>query len=357
MLYLINISNYKEEKKNMFNLAFYCDMTGIQNSNVSSILSGNPGIGGTQYLFLLITTLLNDRYKKTSNNVSLYIKGHFSKYDSNTPIIEVDSFAHCLSLLKQVNKRYKGNTIIVIRECEVLNSLGIIKKNNYNFVVWAHNTITIRLQRIISKTPNINKIVCVSESQYKNMSFLPFYHDKCTFINNCYPRNYFYDKQTSWDEHSAIYIGAAVPQKGMHNLLKIWKHVSSKDEKAKLYIVGGVKLRNRNSKAGNWGITSKSYEYILHLFLKRLNRKQVEFLGVLSSDELKKYMQHVKVGIVNPSKVMRDETFCMGAVELQAYGIPVVSRKRGDGLETSILNGETGFLEKKDNMISRNVIM
>ena len=45
----------------------------------------------------------------------------------------------------------------------------------------------------------------------------------------------------------------------------------------------------------------------------------------------------------------------MTALELESYGIPVIARKRCDGLSTSICNEYSGFLEKKDSGIIKDV--
>ena len=79
-------------------------------------------------------------------------------------------------------------------------------------------------------------------------------------------------------------------------------------------------------------------------------------MGAKGWKEIDKMIPRARVGIVNPSHYMRDETFCMSAIELEAHEIPIVSRQRQDGLNTTIIHGETGYLEKKDVDIAKRIV-
>lgn len=335
----------------MYNAIFYCDTSGIAGTDVSRVLEGNPGIGGAQYLNILIATMLNKKLKESKSNctVKLCVTSPFSNVCSWTPIAEVGSFEECI-------KEYgREDSIFIIREFEAKRQISYIKNSKQKCLIWAHNTIDIELQRIICQLNEIVGVVCVSRQQYMNMSYLPFF-EHCCFINNCYPENFFSNDITDYTGNKVVYIGAAVPQKGMHNVLDIWKYVEKEIPTAKLELFGGVHLRDNRGKLGSLGVTAPTYERILNLRMRHLNKNNICFRGVCNWDEIKKSLLTANIGIVNPSFLMRDETFCLAAVEMESMGLPVVSRERNDGLQTTVLNHVTGILQRNNEDISNAMV-
>lgn len=122
---------------------------------------------------------------------------------------------------------------------------------------------------------------------------------------------------------------------------------------AKLYVIGGARVWSSNAKIGALNIAHPHYEKRIKYHLKNMsNVESVHFLGVQDWIQIKKIIKNVRLGIVNPSLYMRDETFCMSAIEMSAHGIPVISRKRNDGLKSTIIHSETGFMEVSNNKIA-----
>lgn len=335
----------------MYKIAFYL---GLRNSKekikLKNVENGNPGIGGTQYLFLLTIKHLN---RKVTGNYAVLLTDILDEIGDNdipTQYVgdEVGALDYCKSNLVSV---------LVINA----NAIDKIDKNVLNTQIrvflWAHNTLTYKQQRIAATTSCIERIICVSESQYQNMKDSPCF-EKCTYINNVIPA-LFYDSsiQSNYSEQKAIYIGSVMPQKGVHNLLEIWKYVENVLPKANLFIFGGANVWNIETKLGKDGVADKYYSRIIQHRLSRLKHPEnVHFMGVRGWEEINKMILTARVGIVNPSHYLRDETFCMSAIEMEAHGIPVVSRKRQDGLGTSIQNGITGFLEENDKQIANRIV-
>ena len=79
-------------------------------------------------------------------------------------------------------------------------------------------------------------------------------------------------------------------------------------------------------------------------------------MGAKGWEYIDKFVSTFRLGIVNPSHYMRDETFCLSAVEMAAHGLPVISRQRHDGLQTTIIHGKTGYLEKNNKDIAERII-
>lgn len=332
----------------MYKVAFYCDMSGINGKDISDICIGNPGIGGTQYLFLLVSTLLN--LNNSNNEVIFFSNGKMIFRDVDIPLVEVESLDECLKKCKE-----KLIDILVVREYEVLRNIKLFDKYNLKIVVWMHNNATSKLKRIASSRDYIRKVLCVSEQQYVNMKKASCF-PKCGYINNCFPDAFFENSCFNHNGKLVVYIGAIVPQKGVHNLLNIWKYVQEVNPNVKLVIIGGASLRNVKEQQGNLGVAKPKYEKLLLSIIKRIRNPQIEFKGVLPWIEIEKILNQAQVGVVNPSKSMRDETFCLSAIEMESRGIPVVSRLRGDGLCTTILHECTGYLMKTDKEIADRII-
>lgn len=332
-------------------IAFFIELKNNQTTIEGANLSlGNPGVGGTQYLFLLTVKELNCTY---GNNYSVLLTNtHLENVDSSLcndfAETEEDAIRYC--------ENHSIHTLVfnanVAERCDrrIFNtSVGII--------LWAHNTLNAKRQKIASEFESIKWIVCVSESQYNNMSDTPCF-DKCTFINNVIPAHFYENaKLTNYTEEKAVYVGSLMPQKGVHNLLEIWQYVEKRLPHAQLYIFGGANVWNSNAVVENNKVADKYYDRIIQKRLIKLNHPEnIHFLGAKGWDLIDLYISTFRVGIVNPSHYMRDETFCLSAVEMAAHGLPVVSRHRDDGLKTTVINGETGFLEKNDKKIAERII-
>ena len=332
-------------------IAFYIGLKNNRSAIEGAELDkGNPGVGGTQYLFLITVIMLNRLYG--SNYALLLTDVCFSNAD------------RCLVT------EYAENEGAAIRYCEKNNIDNLVINANaadrvdpkifettVDIMLWAHNTLSAKRQRIAANTKSIKWVVCVSESQFKNMKDTPCF-GKCTFINNVIPE-YFYDHATLTDysEEKAAYVGSLMPQKGAHDLIEIWRTVEKKCPHAQLYIFGGANLWNENIVLGGTGAADVFYDRILKKRLKKLaHPENIHFMGAKGWEYIDKFVSTFRLGIVNPSHYMRDETFCLSAVEMAAHGLPVISRQRYDGLQTTIIHGKNGYLEKSNKEIAKRMI-
>lgn len=331
---------------------FYLELDKIQPETLNENLdSGNPGLGGTQYLFLLTVHNLNKKYgsdyavlltntdvSSTSNHLI-----HFINVSDASHAVEYCETNHIDNLVFNVNLAGRVNRSLF--------------DTSVNIILWAHNTVNGKCHRIAATTKSIKWIVCVSESQYENMADTPCFN-KCTFINNIIPKE-FYDKAhlTDYSENKVAYVGSIMPQKGLHNLIEIWKIVESKSPQTQLYIFGSSNIWNNAVSIDNNIFSDQYYGKVLR---KRLNRlahpENIHFMGAKGWRFLRDYISTFRLGVVNPSYYMRDETFCLSAIEMETMGLPVISRKRHDGLNTSILNEKTGFLGKTNEEIADKIL-
>ena len=73
----------------MKKVAFFLDNSAIASKDCSNALDANPGIGGTEWLFIVVPTLLSDR--KNDIDVCLYttMPGHFPSELQTTVVKDV----------------------------------------------------------------------------------------------------------------------------------------------------------------------------------------------------------------------------------------------------------------------------
>lgn len=331
-------------------IAFYIGLKNVKKSIENADLNiGNPGVGGTQYLFLLTVKKYNEKYN--GKRAILLSDSELSLKDDAVPYAIVNNEVAAIEYCE------KQNVKVLVLNANVADSIDEKYFNTkIEIALWAHNTLTWSRQLVAARNKSIRHIICVSKKQYENMKDTPCW-EKCTYINNIIPDE-FYENATlsTHDKPTAAYIGSIMPQKGVHNLLEIWRYIEIQEPEAQLYIYGGASVWNISAKLGSNGVADIYYDRVIQRRMKKLKHPEnIHFMGAKGWKELDKLLSSTRVGIVNPSYYMRDETFCMSAVEMEAHKIPVVSRQRDDGLSTTIISGKTGFLGNNNKEIARYI--
>jgi len=334
-------------------IAFYLPFGSKADSvDLTALNRGNPGVGGTQYLFLLTVSRLNVRYG--SGSAVLYSDRLFAVGSEDVPTSTVGGLEEAILLARAQQVDY----LVVNGRLLTVENLSILSKSRVPLVAWAHNTVGPTAARIASSCPSIARIVCVSEAQWESMRDSICF-PKCTFINNGLAEGYLTAGIVSdYSRPEAVYVGSLYPQKGVHNLLRIWRKVNSEVPEATLKIIGGAQIWGSSEvRVGPMGVADPHYERVLRKELSRVrDQGSVAFLGVKSWNEIDECVAHARVGVANPSHYLRDETFCMAALELQSRGLAIVSRFRNDGLATSVSSGTSGYLEVRDHSIARRLV-
>lgn len=192
-------------------IAFYIGLKNVKKSIEDADLNiGNPGVGGTQYLFLLTVKKYNEKYNETK--ALLLTDGELDLKDDAVPYVVVKSESEAIRYCE------KHNIKVLVLNANIADS---IDEKNFNtkvkIALWAHNTLTWSRQLVAARNQSIQYVVCVSKKQYENMRDTPCW-EKCTYINNIIP-NEFYENATlsNHAKPMAAYIGSIMPQKGVHD--------------------------------------------------------------------------------------------------------------------------------------------
>lgn len=322
-------------------VAFY-----LQNKNISCVdctepLKGNPGIGGTEYLFIATTFALAQYASLHKLNYEIIlVANNKNNLPENLQIIEASD--------ESLPKVIQSNNIDVVVFRYSLENYDISQNltKPTKVVMWAHNFISRSELTCLSKNIDVAAIICVGSEQLNMYRDHEAYY-KSVVILNGYPIDYFIHNNIKEvlpfkdRKNEVTYLGNLVDFKGFHLLAAAWKEVIKEIPNAHLNVIGGAKLYDRNQRLGKYGLAEESYE---NRFLEYLKDSQGELLpsvtfhGVMGAEK-KNILNKTKVGVPNPSGV--SETFCISALELQLWGA-VISTINYGGFKDTVY--KTGIL-------------
>lgn len=315
-------------------VAFFIDNTSIFDVDASSLLQGNPGIGGTEYLIMLVSMLLSCR------DNGLLIRLYMPKQQKNMPkdlaCCIVSDISEAISHAEEDGFDYfivKHDADYVLRNCLVTNG-------NLRIIVWCHVFVCYWELNYYANNPYVKYIVHVGREALDLYRDHPVF-EKSTYIYNvvnlagCQERvlkNPFSER-----EHVVTYIGSIVPYKGFHLLALAWPYIKKKVPDAQLYVIGSGQLYDSTCGLGPLGLASPEYEQVFSSAISK-NGKILDGIHLMGrlGDEKEEIMLKTKVGVPNPSGIT--ETFCLSAVELQAFGAKIVTIKAPGYIDT-IKNG------------------
>lgn len=326
-------------------IAFYYNDEHLPILDYSEPNNGNPGVGGTQYCFLLLISNLKKLKPEYELVVYCYKK---SSYPEGVNICIINNFDEALSSSVQHRNDYflmKQETSHHINE--------LIKYSRQKVIFWGHNFYLSDLADSIVKNKQIVANVFVGKQQYDRYIDHPIMK-KSTVIHNMLTDNIDVSERC-YSEPIVVYMGVLVPSKGFLELAKMWKSILKEVPSAKLWVVGRGNVYNRTSKLGKLGIADESFEKSFIPYLSDSNGNlldSISFLGLMGPEKID-ILKRASVGVVNPSA--RTEIFSMTIMEMASAQLPVVTLN-ANGFPDSIENGKTGYLCSTQSRISKKII-
>lgn len=310
-------------------IAFYLDN---QNSiDCSNIVESNPGLGGSEYLAILIPTLLSIRYEDL--DVSLYCN-----YKGILP----QSLKHiaCGSFEKYSRLCIDNKETYCVVNYTSADKQVILSNPEVKYIIWCHNFVSWKDLDFFAKQENVVRLIAVSREQ------LDLYRDhpafaKSDFIYNAISVDSYKKFVNSTDfqlmrPNNVVYVGSLIECKGFLHLAKAWSTVLRAIPDAQLYVVGKGNLYDEKVQLGLYGLTDERFEQKIMKYLSSHNKiiDSVHFMGIMGQNKFD-LLKQCKVGVPNPSGVT--ETFGLTAVEMQAMGCKVTTIKCPGYLDT-VLN-------------------
>jgi glycosyltransferase involved in cell wall biosynthesis len=328
----------------MKKVVFYLENTGVAEVDFSHPNLGNPGVGGTQFLFMTQPYYLQAYALKHGLDYEfILLTNEISKLPDGTIAYSVQSDEEAVQ-----KANILGADLFVFRPTEDDVSTGrtqLYANSGMKLLGWAHNAYSRNLLNAYSDMVAYKAHVCVCHEQLDALLDKRIY-EKSTFVYNGFESEYAtalpVDQRSSSD---VVYIGSIIPAKGFHMLAEAWPRVLEGLPNARLKVIGSGKVYDRNATLGNYGIAQADYEARFMSYLTNANGElipSVEFLGLMGTEKFE-VMKRAAVGVVNPTGMTEN---CPGsALEFQACGVPVVSAAKG-GLWDTVDSRQTGVLVK-----------
>ena len=216
---------------------------------------GNPGVGGSEYLFALLASELY----KNGIDVTIY---HYSDNilpPGSSKVLVTDS----IDMLK---KAQSDEISILIHQVGKSNEwYRTLESLNVFSVAWAHVYLDYYELKLLRKCKNVKRVVFVGKEEYDS------YIDddiitKSVYIYNMIPTK-IPAQGRNHNGRTVTYVGSLVPAKGFHELAQIWPSVVKEVPDAELNVIGNGKVYNRSAKLGRFGIAQEDYENLFMQYL------------------------------------------------------------------------------------------
>jgi glycosyltransferase involved in cell wall biosynthesis len=328
----------------MKRVVFYLENSGVAGVDFSKPQLGNPGVGGTQFLFMTQPYYLQAYAKKHGLDYEfILLTNEIARLPAGTIAYSVSTDEEAVEKAKELSA-----DIFVFRPMEHDIATGRIQlyaDSGLKLLGWAHNAYLRGLLNAYSDLVAYKAHICVCHEQLDALLDKRIY-DKATFIFNGFESEY--AQPLPFEERSAVdvvYIGSIIPAKGFHMLAEAWPRVLESVPTARLKVIGSGKVYDRNATLGKYGIAQMNYEERFMPYLTDANGEvmsSVQFLGLMGTEKFE-VMKRAAIGVVNPTGMTEN---CPGsALEFQACGVPVVSAAKG-GLWDTVDNGHSGVLVK-----------
>ena len=331
----------------MRNIAFFVDNSKIASIDTSCVEHGNPGIGGTEYLIILVSSML----AKTSSRLKVTLYGvKPQKMPSSVDYVVVDSFERAI----QDAEKNRTDFFVTKHVLENVTTSVLTSHSKMRFIVWCHVFACYWELDAYARNKYVDKVVFVGREM------MDLYRDhvimkKATYIYNCVSldntRELVKEHPFENRKHVVPYVGSIVPFKGFHLLAQAWPEILHEIPDAELYVIGSGTVYNDKAKIGKYGIAEERYENLISQYLYRDGTllSGVHFMGRMGKEK-DEILLKTKVGVPNPSGIT--ETFCLSAVEMQALGARIATIKAPGYMDTV----KNGCMYTDPKMLARTVI-
>ena len=335
-------------------VAFYLKNGALPNLDASKPEEGNPGIGGRQYMNIMIAHSLSVN-EGCSSQVVVYSELPVKL----PPKVRSEAVGDILSALRRASEERVDYFItdVSISYHFVDNLLSLAERCQVKLIIRLGLIPSAKILARLSSSKAVLAVICVENQVLELILDHPVAAKSLVIPNGIPWRPFDFSPVRFADRGPTVsYMGSLVPQKGFGRLARAWPIVLRAVPSAKLQVIGSGQLYGESREMGKWGVASEKFENsCIRPFLsdeKGDPHDSVTFLGVLGAEKIE-VLKTSKVGIANP--VGETETFCISAVEFQAAGTPVVAGAKY-GLFDTVLDGETGYLVNNQEELAEKII-
>lgn len=325
-------------------IAFFISTKLVTNVDLTKPENGNPGIGATEYLFILIASQLDLAYR---DEMDIYFMSDtYCALPRSLKHIYVKDAIESVLLSSKL-----GMDLLVLRAVPDANLFHYIDEKKQKVITWAHNRIWEDLANLIANCHYVMRNVCVGAHQALEFVDHGLYYKTEVIYNPIIMKGI---RQRNIDRPVVTYIGHLDKSRGFHALARIWKDIVQEVPEAKLNVIGSAALYDRNVKLGSLGIATEKYEKQIMKYCTLENgiiMPSVKFWGVMGQEKAKIFSE-TSVGVINPTGY---ETLGLSGLEMESYGIPIVTINKY-GQSEIVRHGYSGYLFNKKFEFKKYII-
>lgn len=281
----------------------------------------NPGCGGTQFTSIRLAMLL----AKSQSDYEVFLLHHKKIEIENKPKnlgqIILNSFQDATSSIWLSDKQ-----ALMISPATLLKPIlkQNIQKPKCKIVLWLRHPFYIDLSLIKARFS-----AYISVGTYQYYSNNPFYRPHWYIPNIFNLPSIMYTPRTHCDDYlngatlQLVYLGALMPVKGFHHIIKQWEQIKSMFPEVKLHVIGS---------SMTWGMrkehslipTTKAYaqEILKYLPVSDIRDGKVIFYGNMGKEKFD-LIKKCHVALLNPTG--RSEAFPACPLECMSMGVPVIA--------------------------------
>lgn len=308
-------------------IGFYLDNSKKSKIDYSIPESGNPGMGGTQFMIWTVSYYFAKLYP---NIKVILFAPNVEKLPTITSNILTKDIYEAIDNIEKYDIDY-----FICRSTNDKKFYSRIENSKNKIILWGHNYATYSELTKIHKCKSVVQYICVSKEQLESIQVHPI-SKKATYIFNSITTNIYPNSLEVNKEIDLCYVGSIIPTKGFDWVAKLFKALKDEGIKVKLSVIGSGQLYNSNQVLGKYNIADPKFEKSFIKYIIDENHeidKNIVFYGVLDHEKKVEVMSNAKYGIVNPSG--ETETFGISAIEFEAMGIPVITANKG-GLKDTV---------------------
>lgn len=274
----------------------------------------NPGIGGTEYLSVVLGIALSEEYKDLKITIVTDNRFEVETVNKNFNIIIGD-------VREIFNKNELGDGYWILTRASA-QELKLSKENcqNKKIALWSHHPSDWRCFKY-------KKLVdfFVSTGEYQYISNYHYFKKNIKIGNLYYRQNTDIEKTKKAKKKTfdILFLGALIPAKGFHHVLKHWNKIITEVPNAVLHVIGGSKLYGIESADNQPFPCDASYANTLSKIIinQKIDLSKVIFYGSCGEERFKIY-KDIDVAIINPTG--QSESFSFNLHECLDFGIPTI---------------------------------
>jgi glycosyltransferase involved in cell wall biosynthesis len=327
----------------MLTLLFLLDDSGLTGVDCRDVSQGNPGMGGTEYLFVALA------HELTSRGLASATLAHFScsnLYPASLPQVRLSgSIDTPWTAWEAAHALLTDARYIIVRgynDPQRMARVIAAIPGSAPILVWAHNHLRWKTYSYLARCQRVCCVVFVGREQAALAAGAAG-----GFKSTCIPNGFYPPPPARPEQRSgrAVYIGNLAPSKGFHRLARLWPQIRRLCPGATLDVIGNGRLYGGDRPLGPLGLAEPHYEKRILAHLGNDPAKfGVVFHGKLGLGKFE-MMRRSTVGLPNPTGFTE---CCPGSVlELSACGNAVVGPRRW-GMCDTVIDTVTGHLCTSD---------